>query len=286
VTEPAEATIGAALAAGRARLAAAGVENAGLDASLLLGAVVGLDRAGLLANPDIPLTAAAWAEYTRLVERRAGGESVAYITGRREFFGLDFAVDARVLVPRPATEHLVERAIEHLRTLPPGPRLAVDVGTGAGPIAVSLAHALPNLTVVATDVSTGALAVARLNAARHGVGGRVRLVCGSLLDWLGAPVDLIAANLPYLRPEQAHAGIAHEPGVALYGGDDGFELYRRLLAQAPPLLRPGGLLVAEIGADQREAALATAARVAPGWAASVQPDYAGFPRVLTLARPA
>ena len=190
MTAPAEATIGAALAAGRARLAAAGVDNAGLDAALLLGAVVGLDRASLLANPDIPLTADAWAAYLGLVERRATGELVAYATGRREFFGLDFAVDARVLVPRPETEHLVERAIEHLRALPPGPRLVVDIGTGAGPVAVSLAHALPNLTVVATDVSADALAVARLNAARHGVGGRVRLLCGSLLDWLGAPVDM------------------------------------------------------------------------------------------------
>jgi release factor glutamine methyltransferase len=286
VSDARPATLGAALAAGRTWLARAGIERAALDAALLLGHVVGLDRAALLARPEQPLSDQDWAAYAALLARRAAGEPVAYLTGRREFFGLEFAVDQRVLVPRPETEHLVELALAHLRALPPGPRLAVDVGTGSGAIAVSLAHALPDLTVVAADVSQAALAVAGANAARHGVAGRVRLVCGSLLDWLGRPVDLIAANLPYLRPAQAHAGIAHEPAIALYGGPDGFALYRRLLAQAPPLLRPGGLLLAEIDPAQRDLALATAGRVAPGWPAAVHPDYAGHPRVLALRRPA
>lgn len=280
------ATLGAALAAGRAHLARAGIESAALDAALLLGHVVGLTRTALLARPEQPLTDQTWAAYTALLARRAAGEPVAYLTGRREFFGLEFAVDPRVLVPRPETERLVELALAHLRALPPGPHCAVDVGTGSGAIAVSLAHALPDLTVIAADISQAALAVAGGNAARHGVARRVRLVCGSLLDWLGRPVDLIAANLPYLRPDQAHAGIAHEPAVALYAGSDGFALYRQLLAQAPPLLRPGGLLLAEIDPAQRDLALTTAARVAPGWPAAVHPDDAGQPRLLVLRRPA
>jgi release factor glutamine methyltransferase len=280
------ATVGATLAYGRGRLEAAGGETALLDASLLLGQALGLARAELLAHPERPLGEADWSAFAALVERRAAGEPVAYLIGRREFYGLEFVVDARVLVPRPETEQLVERALAHVRELPPARRRAVDVGTGSGAIAVSLAHAAPDLTVIGADISGEALAMARLNAARHGVAGRVRWVCGSLLDWLGLPVDLICANLPYLRPDQAHPSIAHEPPDALYAGADGFDLYRRLLAQAPPLLRPGGLLLAEIDPAQRELALATADRAAPGWPAAVHPDLAGRPRVLTIARPA
>jgi release factor glutamine methyltransferase len=284
VSETRPATVGAALAEGRARLARAGADGAPLDAALLLGQVVGLDRAGLLARPERPVSEPEWTAFASLLARRAAGEPVAYLTGRREFFGLDFAVDARVLVPRPETEHLVELALAHLGAGPAEARLAVDVGTGSGAIAVSLAHARPALTVIASDVSRAALAVARRNAERHGVAGRVRLVGGSLLDWLGRPVDLIAANLPYLRPDQAHAGIDHEPALALYAGPDGFDLYRRLLDQTPPLLRPGGLLLAEIDPAQRDVALAEAARVAPDWPAAVHLDYAGNPRVLAWRR--
>lgn len=283
---PEPATIGAALAAGRARLARAGDDEAALDAAVLLGHLLGVGRATLLAHPERPVAPETWQRYVALLGRRADGEPVAYLTGRREFFGLDFAVDARVLVPRPETELLVERANTYLRALPPGPRLAVDVGTGSGAIAVSLAHARPDLAVVAADVSHDALAVARANAARHGVADRVRFIAGSLLDWLGRPVDLIVANLPYLRPDQAHAGIAREPALALYAGPDGFDLYRRLLAQAPSRLRPGGLLIAEIDPAQRALALAAAGEAAPGWPAAVHDDHAGRPRLLTLIRPA
>lgn len=284
MTETRPMTLGAALAAGRTRLERAGVEGAALDAALLLGQVAGLTRAALLAHPERPFDDLAWADYATLLDRRAAGEPVAYLLGRREFFGLDLLVDQRVLVPRPETEHVVELAVAHLRSLPARPRHAVDVGTGSGAIALALAHAVPNLSVIAADISPAALQVARANSIRLGLAERVHLVAGSLLDWLGRPVDLIVANLPYLRPDQAHAGIAHEPALALFAGADGFDLYRRLLAQAPPLLRPGGLLVAEIDPAQRDLALATAARVAPGWPAAVHPDYAGLPRVLTMGR--
>jgi release factor glutamine methyltransferase len=279
-------TVGAALAAGRARLRGAGGETAGLDAALLLGHLLGWERERVLAHPEQPLDAGQAAAYAALLARREAGEPVAYLTGRREFMGLTFAVDARVLVPRPETELLVERALAYLRTLPPGPRQVVDVGTGSGAIAVSLAVALPALRVVASDIDAAALAVARGNIARHGVADRLWLVRGSLLDWLGRPVDLIAANLPYLRPDQAHAGLAHEPAVALYAGADGFALLRRLLAQAPARLRPGGRLLAEIDPDQAALALTTAAQVAPGWPAAVHSDYAGRPRLLELGAPA
>jgi release factor glutamine methyltransferase len=273
------ATAGAALAAGRATLARAGIETAGLDAALLLGRLLGVERARLLAHPEWPLTADHEAAYAALLARRAAGEPLAYLTGEREFMGLTFAVDRRVLVPRPETELLVEAALARPA------RLAVDVGVGSGAIAVSLAVARPELRVIASDIDAGALAVARGNIARHGVGARVRLVRGALLDWLGAPIDLIAANLPYLRPDQANPSIAHEPAVALYAGPDGFALYRALLTQAPARLRPGGRLLAEIDPAQAALALAEAARAAPGWPAEVRPDYAGRPRLLTLTRP-
>ena len=285
MSEPLGATAGAALAAGRAALARAGIDSAALDAAVLLAHLLGVERAGLLAHPERPLDAATRAAYAALLARRAAGEPVAYLTGGREFMGLDFAVDRRVLIPRPETEHLVEAALAHLRAGPRPAPVAVDVGTGSGAIAVSLALALPRLRVIAADVDAGALIVARANADRHGVADRVRLVRGSLLDWLGRPVDLIAANLPYLRPDQANPSIAWEPAAALYAGVDGFALYRDLLAQAPSRLRPGGRLLAEIDPGQAELALTTAAQVAPGWPASVQPDYAGRPRLLVLDRP-
>ena len=285
MSEPLGATAGAALASGRAALARAGIDSAALDAPVLLAHLLGVERAGLLAHPELSLDAATQAAYAGLLARRAAGEPVAYLTGGREFMGLDFAVDRRVLIPRPETEHLVEAALAHLRADPTPAPVAVDVGTGSGAIAVSLAQALPRLRVIAADVDAGALAVARANAVRHGVADRVCLVRGALLDWLGRPVDLIAANLPYLRPDQANASIAWEPAVALYAGADGFALYRDLLAQAPARLRPGGRLLAEIDPDQAELALTTAAQVAPGWPAAVQPDYAGRPRLLVLDRP-
>ena len=279
-------TVGTALAAGRTRLRLAGVPNEGLDAALLLAHQLGWERPQLLAHPDHALPEADASAYAEMIQRRAAGEPLAYLTGHREFMGLDLLVDRRVLVPRPETEHLVALALDRLRKLTTERLVAVDVGTGSGAIAVSLAVNMPELTVIASDIDAGTLAVARANALRQGVIDRIHLVRGSLLGWLGGPVDLIAANLPYLRPDQANPTIAYEPPTALYAGEDGFELYRQLMAEAPARLRPGGRLLIEIDPGQTELARDTALAVAPDWRVTIFEDYAGHNRVFVLDWPA
>lgn len=270
------------LTAGRRRLEAAGDATAQLDAEVLLRHLLGLDRARLYARLPEPAPPGTAERYRALIERRAAGEPVAYITGHREFMGLDFLVDRRVLVPRPETEHLVEWALGWLRRRR-GHRLVVDVGTGSGAIAVSLAvHAAdPTIRIVGSDRALDALQVAAANRDRLAP-GRVALVAGDLLTWCRPGIDLVLANLPYLRPDQAHAGIAWEPQVALYSDGTGFELYRRLLPQAAERLRRGGAVGCEIDPSQREVALATARAHFPGARIEVRPDLAGLDRYLLI----
>ena len=230
-----------------------------------------------------PLPAITVSRFQDFVERRIAGEPVAYITGHREFMGLDFAVDSRVLIPRPETEGLVERALSWLNNHS-GPTRIVDVGTGSGAIALSLARLAPanaQVQIVASDVSTGALAVARVNRERLGVRG-VELVCGSLLDWSRGQFDVILANLPYLREEQRHPGIAWEPDAALYAEDFGFALYDQLLRQSEHLLAPGGMVVCEIDPDQRLQALSVACRAIPSADVRIEADMAGIDRYLIV----
>ncbi len=220
------------LAAGRAQLAAAAIETAALDAAVLLAHAAGLTRTALYARLPEDASPTATGIYETLLAARAGGMPVAYLLGEKEFLGLMFAVTPATLVPRPETELLVEWAVQWL-TLHPDAQKAMDVGTGSGAIAVSLAHHVPGLMVAATDVSAAALRVARANASRHGVADRVTFVRGDLLAWLRRPVPLVLANLPYLTDIQADdMGIAAEPRTALAGGEaDGFALYRRLIPQ-------------------------------------------------------
>ncbi|MCC7354951.1 MAG: peptide chain release factor N(5)-glutamine methyltransferase [Anaerolineae bacterium] len=240
------------------RLAVAGVDEPRLDAELLLSHHLGLTRVALVAHPDRLLAPAEIASLTALLARRAGREPLPYILGTREFFGLHFAVDPRVLIPRPETELLVERALLLVsRRQPSQPLRIADVGTGSGCIAVALATHLPNANIYATDVSAGALAVAQKNAATHGVESRVRFLLGDLLSPLPQPMHLIVANLPYVARQEwdmlsSEVGY-YEPRPALDGGPDGLDLVRRLLAQAPAYLLPGGALLLEIGAGQGEA---------------------------------
>src|SRR5690606_29323111 len=242
---------------GRQQLEQAGDETARLDAEVLLRHLLSIDRATLYARLPDPAPPDTVERYRDLIARRAAGEPVAYITGHREFMGLDFLVDRRVLIPRPETEYLVEWALAWLRERG-GDRLVVDVGTGSGAIAVSLAaHADdPALRVVGSDRSLDALRVAAINRDRLAP-GRVALVAGDLLSWCRPGIDLVLANLPYLRPDQAHAGIAWEPAVALYAGETGFGLYEQLLPQVAQRLRPRGAVGCEIDPSQRAIALAT-----------------------------
>src|SRR5690606_13335515 len=209
-------------------------------------------------------------------------EPVAYITGHREFMGLDFLVDRRVLIPRPETEYLVEWALAWLRERG-GDRLVVDVGTGSGAIAVSLAARAddPPLRVVGSDRSLYALRVAAINRDRLAP-GRVALVAGDLLSWCRPGIDLVLANLPYLRPDQANVGIAWEPAVALYAGETGFGLYEQLLPQVAARLRTGGAVGCEIDPSQRAIAIATARAHFPTARITVRPDLAGLDRYLII----
>ena len=279
-------TLRAALVAATARLRAAGVDSPRLDAEILLLHALGQDwdRTRLYTVFADPLPPDVAEAYAALIARRGEGEPVAYLVGRREFMGRPFAVGPGVLVPRPETECLVEWIVARVRAGAVGatPR-AVDVGTGSGAIALSLAAALPDARVVALDRSTHALRWARENRDQLGPSDRVLLVRGDLLAPVGS-VDLIAANLPYLRPEQLHAGIAREPAEALVGGPDGLGPYRALLAQAGASLCSPGLLAAEIDPEQAPAMVALCRAAFPGATIGVERDLAGLARFVTVER--
>ncbi|WP_018086286.1 peptide chain release factor N(5)-glutamine methyltransferase [Desulfurispora thermophila] len=280
--------IATALFAATRRLRAAGSPSARLDAEVLLAHVLSCERLHLYRVPEQKLSAGQQAQYDALLQRRAAGEPVAYLTGRREFYGREFIVTPAVLIPRPETELLVELAAQRWRERFDHALYIADIGTGSGAIAVSLACLLPRVRVLATDVSPAALAVALENAVRHAVAQRVAFYQGDLLaalpaEWAGR-LGLICANLPYvpetergqLPPDVLH----YEPHLALFGGPDGLALYRRLLAQAPRFLVPGGRLLLEIAPGQPEI---LARELPPGWRlCGVHLDLAGRERVVEL----
>ncbi|MGZ3439857.1 MAG: peptide chain release factor N(5)-glutamine methyltransferase, partial [Polyangia bacterium] len=239
------------------RFAERSVGSPRLDAQLLLADVLQKDRVYLYTHFDQPLGPDELAKYRALIQRRLGGESVAYLVGKKEFRSLELAVDARVLVPRPDTEATVDAALAHLPA--EGEARVVDVGTGSGAIALALKKERPALEVLAVDRSPDAAAVARANADKLGLA--IEVVEGDLLAPVAAraPFALIVSNPPYI-PSAEIAGLAaevrKEPLAALDGGTDGLDLIRRLVADAPPLLAEGGALVLEVGAGQAPAVAA------------------------------
>ena len=276
-------TVSEALAAASQQLAAAGVPEPRLDARLLVEHVLGLGRADLLARPDRALSGVEAARLDEAVGRRATREPLAYIVGHREFYGLDLLVNEFVLVPRPETELIVEEALRIAATIE-SPRFA-DVGTGSGAIAVALAASRGEATVDAVDLSEAALAVARSNVRRHGLDARVRLHRGDLLEPLDGVYDVIIANLPYVATSDvdgAQAEVLREPRLALDGGPDGLDVYRRLLRQAPDHLAANGALLFEIAADQGAAAGNLARAAIPGARVEVRSDYAGHARFVVV----
>ncbi len=275
-----------ALRAG-ARLLGSVSNEAELDAELLLRHVLHLARAGLYQHLDDPLTAEQDCVYRALLKRRLSREPTAYILGHREFFGLDFEVTPAAIIPRPDTETLVDLVLAFLHErFGASPVTIADVGTGAGVIVVSLARALPYAQVVAIDFSPDALALAGRNARRHGVHERIRFQQGDLLEPLDAPVDIVAANLPYVPTadwEQLPPELRdHEPRAGLDGGPDGLRVIDRLLRQAPAHLKPGGALFAEIGDEQGKAASQLARDSFPGAEIEIKPDLSGQDRVLLI----
>lgn len=296
------ATIEALLREATSRLRDAGSGTPRLDAELLLGNVLDLDRTRVIAHADAPVGDGQAARFRELVERRAAGEPVAYIRGIKEFHGLAYSVDRRALIPRPETERLVDLAEDaiarRLTTVPrpPGtaPLLVVDVGTGSGAVAVALAVALRRrgmlgaVSILATDVSEEALGLAAENVVSHVVADSVRLERADLMPRDGMLYDIVVANLPYVRSAvlpTLPVATSFEPAAALDGGPDGLMVVRRLLALLPSRLAPDGLALLEIGADQGEAIVAAALDALPGWRCTVETDLAGLPRVARIEPP-
>lgn len=259
--------------------------SARLDAEVLLAQLLGVSRAWLIAEGQRMLTDDQQAAFEQLIARRAAGEPVAYIVGHREFYGYEFVVDRRVLVPRPETELLIDLALGWAaRRSATSPLLIADIGTGSGCIAVTLALKLPTARVFAVDLSADALEVAKLNVARHGVGDRVALLHGAGCAPLPSPVDLVASNPPYTLLAEVDANVRQwEPQLALDGGgSDGFDLPLRLLAETRSSLRPRGAVVMEIAAWQGALARSSAQELFPSAQVSVHCDLAGLDRTLLI----
>ncbi len=277
-------TLGVQIQATARRLAAVGIDDHRLEADVLWMTALDIDRAQLYARlHDAPADAQA-AAAEELTARRLRREPLAYVTGTREFYGLDLTVRPGVLVPRPDTETLVAEAVSVLarRAAP----TVADIGCGSGAIAVALAVSLPGVRVHAVDCSPPAVALTRANADRHGVGARVRVYLGDLTAPLPEPVDLIAANLPYVRSDELPTlepeVSVFEPAEALEGGADGLDLVRRLLREAPARLRPGAAVLLELDPRQFDAARSFAAEAMPAAHARTVRDLAGRERVLVL----
>lgn len=255
-----------------------------VEAEMLLAYLLHQPRAYLWAHPEAVLTPQQAADYAACVQRRVAGEPLPYITGQIEFFGLTFTVTPDVLIPRPETETLVEAALDWVNAHPD--TVAVDVGTGSGCIAVALVAHAPSLCLYATDISSAALQVARVNAERCRVAERIVFLEGDLLAPLPEPVDLIVSNPPYVADAEWDAlplSVRQEPRTALLSGADGLDAIRRLLAQAQTRLRPGGLMLVEIGERQGEAAQALAQAAFPKADVAILPDLAGKDRVLKIS---
>jgi release factor glutamine methyltransferase len=258
-------------------------DTPGLDSQVLLAQVLGRPRAWVMAHPQAELNDAQTKRLQGQLQRLEAGEPLPYVIGHWEFYGLDFQLNPAVLIPRPETELLVDQASTWLQANPKRNR-AADVGTGSGCIAVSLAAHHPDLRVMATDVSTVALRIARKNAARYGVAQRMDFVQADLLAALHRPFDLICANLPYIPSAELKKLkiFGREPSLALDGGTDGLVIIRRLLAQAERKLAPGGLLLVEIEASQGGQALSLAGQSFPAARSAVLADLAGRQRLLRV----
>lgn len=276
-------TRGEARADAIVRLRAVADPSAALDADLLLAHACGVTKEALYAHLEAPLPPGAADAYRELIERRAAGEPVAYLRGHKEFFGLRIAVDRRVLIPRPETEVLVEAVLAFVRET--GRTRVADVGTGSGAIAVAVAVSEPSVRVVATDVSAEALEVARANVEAHGVSGRVELRQGDLLAPVPGPIDVVAANLPYLRPDAVEhltgdrTSLAFEPHVAVVAGADGLDVIRRCVDQLPDRLVPGGAAFFECDPPQADTVAALLHGRIRGTTRLLR-DLSGSPRVV------
>jgi len=288
----ASVTVSEGLRAGADLLHKAGIDSARLDAEVLLRHVLGVEKAEFYLGFDAALDATAERDFQMLLLRRARREPVAYITGRKEFWSLDFVVTPQVLIPRPETELLVERALELSTGFSDRATVRIlDLGTGSGAIAVSLAKELPLARIFAVDISAAALNVARVNSERHGEAGRMRFLRSDLfevLDRVGEKFDLIVSNPPYIRSAEllnlAPEIRQWEPITALDGGADGLDYYRRIIREAHGYLTVDGQLLLEIGEDMAEAVTQMIAHAGCYQPAAVYKDCAGNDRVIAASK--
>jgi release factor glutamine methyltransferase len=286
-----ESSIGSHVTAARQHLRNAGIppDIADVDARLIAQYVLGWTTERFLTDVQLAAPEGFGDVYDNLVGRRRAREPLAYIVGHREFWGLEMEVTPAVLVPRPETELLVESVLERFPRADAAVRIA-DACTGSGCVAVAIARERPAARIVATDISGTALAVARRNAVRHHVASRIALVRADLLRGIAGPFDAIVANPPYvpycagpaLDPEVAH----REPGLAIFGGEDGMAVIEQLVPQAPALIRAGGLLLFEFGFGQADV-VADIVSGTPGLTLlELRPDLQGIPRVAIARRTA
>jgi release factor glutamine methyltransferase len=284
-------TLRSALLRGAEFLCDAGIDSAQIDAEVLLRHVLDIEKGQLYSALDEPLSAGHRLRFQKTLERRMRREPVAYITGRKEFWSLDFAVTPEVLIPRPETELLVEVALQRLKSSASRTPNILDLGTGSGIIAICLAKERLEANIVAVDIASSALEVARTNSRRHGVSERIDLIHGDLfaaLDGEKKLFDLIVSNPPYIRTGElsllAPEISQWEPMAALDGGRDGIEYYRRIIGEAHEYLAPGSSIVLEIGSDMAPVVTELFTRTGCYGPASVYQDYAGKDRVIAASK--
>ena len=269
----------------------AGIPDASVEAELLVGHVMGMSRTQLYTEPERSLTTAEAEALRGTLRRRLDREPAAYILGHCGFCGIDLYVDRHTLIPRPETELLVEKAIELARRMwDVEQQMSVaDIGTGCGAIAISLALALPQAKIYATDISASALRLADANCRRHAVSGRVELLQGDLLEPLPEAVDVIVANLPYVRRDEfsylSQEIRDFEPEIALAGGDDGLDKIRQMLEQLPGKLNSRAGILLEIGQGQSRAVADLIGRTFPRASIELIRDPAGIDRLVRAAQP-
>ena len=270
----------------RRRLAEAGTLEPRLESEVVLTDVLGIPRHRLYAYQDDTIPDEAAETLEKAVQRRLRREPLAYILGHREFYGVDLTVGPGVMVPRPETEMLIERAmLVCMERMERAVLVVADVGTGSGGIAVNLAMHLPGVRLYATDISADALEVARDNVDKFGLGQRITLLKGDLLEPLPGRVDVIVANLPYIpsaRLKDLQPELAWEPRTALDGGADGMVVLRRLMGQAAGKLAVDGVMLLEIDPGQGEPLRRMATRLFPAAATSVEKDLAGLDRIFVV----
>lgn len=278
-------TIKQAIAAASERLAHEPIGPPRMAAETLMMFVLQCDRARLFAHPEQELTAAECLRFEDVVTQRASGKPLQYITGRQEFWGLEFTVSPAVLIPRPETEHLVSAALGKAAQMNRDDLRIIDVGTGSGCVALALASELPEAQIEASDISATALEVARENARKLGFADRVKFYESDLLSAASGTFDIIVSNPPYVgrcEADKVQREVReHEPDVAVFGGEQGLDIYRRLIPQAWDKLKPGGWLLMEIGFSIE----APVKELLVGWGeVSTVPDLQGIPRVVCAKR--